>query len=240
MSGGHRLDRARRLLALPGGWLEAAPGGYALRTGRDRRARVMLTLDETEFRALAETPGLKTRGGGGWTARAPTALPAPAPALAPGRPGVTDGVRTVMEAAGPTALKANLTVSPVAWLAGRADADGRPWLSRAEIAAAEQLGLEAEAALRGPGLTMRWDAPPRARSGGGARRHEPGDAALAAARRVEAALTACGPARAMVRAICIEATPLQAAEQTLGLRRRTGKAMLKQGLAALARHYRLA
>ena len=43
----------------------------------------------------------------------------------------------------------------------------------------------------------------------------------------------------MVRTICIEATPLQAAEQTLGLRRRTGKAMLKQGLAALARHYRL-
>lgn len=236
MSGGHRLERARRLLALPGGWLEAAPGGYVLRTGRDRRARVMLTLDETEFRALAETPGLRTRDGGGWTARAPTALPVPAA----GRPGVTEGLRTVMEAGGPTALRANLTVSPIAWLAGRADADGRPWLSRAEIAAAEQLGLEAEAALRGPGLTMRWDAPPRARSGGRARRHEPGDAALAAARRVEAALAACGPARAMVRTICIEATPLQAAEQTLGLRRRTGKAMLKQGLAALARHYRLA
>lgn len=237
MSGGHRLERARRLLALPDGWLEAAAGGYALRTGRDRRARVMLKLDEAEFRALAEAPGLKARGGGGWTAPAPfthsTALPAA------GRPGVTEGVRTVMEADGAVLRRANLTASPVAWLAGRADADGRPWLSRAEIAAAEQLGLEAEAALRGPGLTMRWDALPRARSTGGARRREPGDAALAAARRMEAALAACGPARTMVRVICIEATPLQAAEQALGLRRRTGKAMLKQGLAALARHYRL-
>jgi hypothetical protein len=236
MSGGHRLERARRLLALPDGWLETAPEGYALRTGRDRRARVMLTLDETEFRALAEAPGLKTRAGGGWAARSPIALPGPSAA---GRPGVAEGARTVMEADGPVLRRANLTTSPVAWLAGRADADGRPWLSRAEIAAAEQLGLEAEAALRGPGLTMRWDALPRARSSGGARRREPGDAALAAARRMEAALAACGPGRAMVRAICIEATALQAAEQALGLRRRTGKAMLKQGLAALARHYRL-
>lgn len=237
MSGGHRLERARRLLTLPDGWLEAAAGNYVLRTGRDRRGRVMLTLDETEFRALAETPGLKTRSGGGWTARATAAaLPAPAP----GRPGVTEGVRMVMDAdGGATARRANLTVSPVTWLAARADADGRPWLTRAEIAAAEQLGLEAEAALRGPGVTMRWDALPRVGAGGGTRR-EPGDAALAAARRVEAALAACGSARLMVRAICIDATPLQAAEQELGLRRRTGKAMLKQGLAALARHYRLA
>lgn len=238
MSGGHGLERARRLLSLPEGWLGAAPqGGYAVRTGSDRRARVMLTLDEADFRALLKDPGLKTRPGGGWTARtAPVARPGPDA----GRPGVTEGARTVMRADGEAVEhRANLTTSTVAWLARRADADGHPWLSRAEVAAAEQLELEAEAAQRGPGVTMRWDALPAARSGRGAQRLEPGDPALAAARRVARALAACGPARTMVEHICIRATPLEAAEQSLGLRRRTGKAVLKQGLAALARHYRL-
>ena len=238
MSGGHRLERARRLLALPEGWLAVADGGYALRTGLDRRSRVIMTVDEAEFRALIHRPGLKTRKGGGWMAQTPVTARLSPP---PGRPGVTEGVRAMMLAdGGITTVPANLTASSVAWLAGRADADGRAWLSRAEIAAAQQLELEAEAARRGPALTMRWDALPRAGSGGGSSRYEPGDAALAAARRVEKALAACGHARAMVRTICIEATSLQAAEQSLGLRRRTGKAMLKQGLAALARHYRLA
>lgn len=238
MSGEYGLERARRLLTLPQGWLEAASdGGYVLRTGRDRRARVMMTVDEAAFHALARDPGLKTRRGGGWTARTVAEAAAPAP----GRPGVTEGVRTVMEADGEAVeRRANLTTSAVAWLAGRTDPDGRPWLTPAEVAAAEQIVLDAEAAARGPGLTMRWDALPQVRSGRGARRPEPGDPALAAARRVAKALDACGPARQMIRAICLEATPLQAAEQTLGLRRRTGKALLKQGLAALGRHYRLA
>ncbi|MBW8303279.1 MAG: hypothetical protein K0M78_04925, partial [Brevundimonas sp.] len=72
-----------------------------------------------------------------------------------------------------------------------------------------------------------------------AARVEPGDRAMAAARRVEAALAACGPARGMVEQICVRVTSLQAAEQALGLRRRAGKALLKQGLRALADHYRL-
>lgn len=238
MNGGHRLERARRLLALPRAWLGVAPGGgYVVRTGPDRRARVMLTLDEADFRALASRPGLRPRPGGGWTMRAGAAAP---PAPEAGRPGVTEGARMIMQPDGEAMEhRANLTPSAVAWLAKRADADGAPWLTRMEIAAAEQLELEAEAARRAPGLTMRWDALPGARSGRGGRRHEPGDAALAAARRVARALAACGPAQTMVEHICIRATPLQAAEQTLGLRRRTGKAVLKQGLAALARHYRL-
>ena len=62
---------------------------------------------------------------------------------------------------------------------------------------------------------------------------------MTAAAAVEAALSACGPARAMVEHICVRATALQAAEQSLGLRRRTGKVLLRQGLQALARHYRL-
>ena len=62
---------------------------------------------------------------------------------------------------------------------------------------------------------------------------------MAAGRRVEAALAACGPGRRMVEAICLRASALQAAERDLGLRRREGKILLQAGLAALAAHYRI-
>jgi hypothetical protein len=231
-------SRARRLLARPGGWIEAtAGGGYALRVGADRRSRVLMTIDEADFRTLVADPGLRTRPGGGWSAR--RAAAPPVEAAAPGRPGLVEGVRTVMDpGGGMRSHRANLAPSPIAWLAGRRDAAGRPWIERAERAAADRLAADAETALAGPSLTMRWDALPRS-GGGSAARIEPGDRAMAAARRVEAALAACGPARRMVEAVCIDASALQAAEQGLGLRRRAGKAVLKAGLQALARHYRI-
>ena len=71
-------------------------------------------------------------------------------------------------------------------------------------------------------------------------RIEPGDLALGASRRVEAALDACGPRlRPIVGRICIAGDSLQLAETGLGLRRRQGKTLLKQGLQALAEHYGL-
>ena len=230
-------SRARRLLARPGGWIEAtADGGYAVRAGSDRRARVLVTVDEAGFRSLIADPGLRARRGGGWVGRRADDPPAGEP---PGRPGLIEGVRIVMQqGGGMQSHRANLAPSPIAWLAARRDASGQPWIERAERAAAERLAADAETALAGPSLTMRWDALPRS-GGGSAARIEPGDRAMAAARRVEAALAACGPARRMVEAVCIDASPLQAAEQGLGLRRRAGKALLKVGLRALASHYRI-
>jgi hypothetical protein len=229
--------RARRLLARRDGWIEAVPAGYAVRPGRDRRSRVILVLDEDGFRRLVETPGLRRRPDGGWVAR--TAPHTGAPAPEPGRPGVIEGTRTVMETDGrPGQRRANLGQSAILWLAQRRTVDGRPWLVAAQVAAAARLGLDAEQAARGPSVTLRWDALPRS-GGGSAVRAEPGDSALAAARRVEAALAACGPARPMVEAICIRASALQAAERDLGLRRREGKHLLQKGLAALAVHYRI-
>ena len=231
------LVRARRLLKRPDGWVEAVPGGYALRAGRDRRARVLLTLDEAGFRALVADPGLKARPGGGWTRRS-GAAPRPEPPQ-PGRPGVIEGERCVMAADGRAdRRRANLGHSAVAWLVGRRDAEGRPWLDAAQVAAAARLALEAETALAGPSLTMRWDALPRT-GGGSAARVEPSDRMLAAGSRVEAALAACGPARAIVEQICIHASALQAAERDLGLRRRDGRILLQSGLRALAAYYRI-
>jgi len=52
-----RTDRARRLLLDKAGWIEArSPGVYVLRILPDRRARVVLRLDESEFTALTRDP----------------------------------------------------------------------------------------------------------------------------------------------------------------------------------------
>ena len=235
------LERARSLLDRPGAWLDQSGGAYPLRLGGDRRGRVVLTLDEAAFRALIERPGLRRRDGGGWLPRPrPTTNTSLSPSPPPGRPGLIEGERPVMEADGRlTTRRANLGESPVAWLARRKDASGRPWLSPAEAAAGERLRREAEIAFSGPSLTMRWDALPRT-GGGSSARVEPTDRALSAGARVEAALTACGPRlRALVERVCIHGTSLQLAEQDLSLRRRQGKTVLKQGLQALAEHYGL-
>ncbi len=230
------LDRARTLLARPGAWIDGQSTHYAIRAGGDRRARVLLTLDETAFRALIEAPGLRARDGGGWIARPPQASP-PA-SLSPGCPGQIEGTRPVMEPDGRlTHRRANLGESPIAWLARRRDQSGRPWLSPAEVIAGERLRTDAEIARSGPSLTMRWDALPRSGTGSAAR-VEPGDRAIAAGRRVETALTAVGPRlRPFLVRICIEGSALQLAEREQGLRKRQGKTVLKQGLQALAEHY---
>jgi len=118
------LERARRLLMRPRGWIEAVSAdSYAVRIGVDRRARVQLILGEADFRALIADPGLKTRPGGGWKAL----RTGEAATLPPGRPGLVEGRREVMDENGRMrSHRANLTGSAIAWLAGRSDANGRP------------------------------------------------------------------------------------------------------------------
>jgi len=232
----HLSIRARRMLTRPGAWLcEVAPGRYGIRLTADRRTRPVLVLDEAAFRALVAVPGLKTRPGGGWVARAVSCDAGTSSAGAPGR---VVGQVSVVEADGHlTTRSANLGESPIAWLARRKDADGKPWLNPAEVAAAMRLRRDAEMAMSGPSLTMRWDALPRS-GGGSAARMEPGDRSLSAGRRVAEALDACGPRyRAFVEQACIHDTALQAVERALGVPRREGKRLLKAGLQALAAHY---
>ncbi|MGA0543779.1 DUF6456 domain-containing protein [Brevundimonas sp. VNH65] len=232
-----RLRRARSLLSKGDAWIdEADDGAYPLRLAPDRRRRAAMRLTEAELAALIEAPGLRARPAGGWISRrAPTDGPDQA-----GRPGVLPGERTVTLPDGRTmTAPANLGQCPLDRLFHRRDADGRPLLSPARYAAGQRLRSEAEQAMRGPSLTMRWDALPRA-SAGSAARVEPGPSAHAAARRVVVALAAVSPrARPLVERVCLAWTGLQTAEAELGLRRRQGRGLLEQGLDDLARHYGL-
>lgn len=229
------LTRARSLLSRPTAWIDGQGAGYAIRMGPDRRSRVLLTIDEEAFRGLIEAPGLRSRPGGGWSAM-PVGRAIAGPE--PGRPGWIEGTRVVMDPKGCLVEhSANLGESPIAWLARRRDQSGRPWLTAAEVAAGERLRLDFEMAGAGPSVTMRWDALPRS-GGGSAARAEPGDRALSASRRVEAALDAVGPRlRPFIVRVCLRETSLQLAEREAGLRRRQGKTLLKHGLQALADHY---
>jgi hypothetical protein len=193
-------------------------------------------LDEAAFHDLIAEPGLRTRKGGGWEARSAGAETPPAPE--PGQPGRVEGGRDIMGKDGRlTTVRANLGESPIAWLARRRDVSGRPWLSPAEVAAGERLRLDGERAGAGPSVTMRWDALPRS-GGGSSARVEPNDRAISASARVDAALNAVSPrVRGVVVRICLNSSSLQLAEQELGLRKRQGKTLLKQGLQALAEHY---
>ncbi len=116
-------DRARRMLVRPGAWIDQQGERYPVRVGGDRRSRISLTLDEADFRALIADPGLRTRPGGGWTARPTGGETSPAP----GRPGLVLGDTPVMEGDGRlTTRTANLGENPIAWLARRRDPSGRP------------------------------------------------------------------------------------------------------------------
>lgn len=235
-----RVARAADLLSRPGAWLsEARAGGYVVRLGADSRRRPLLSLDEAVFRRLARDRGLKPRPEAGWTLSRTAMQPGPA-VPPPGRPSVLDGERLVAEPDGRlTPRRANLGESPLAWLARRRDAQGRPWLDALEVRAGERLRDDVQAAGTLGRLTMAWDAGPKARGGRGPG-VEPAERARAAKARVRAALLAIDPAaRRVVETVCLAGTALQAAETALGLRRRSAKHLLKQGLAELARHYRL-
>lgn len=234
----HLAMRAARLLARPGAVIEAAPLGYAVRLGPNRRRRPMLVIDETAFRALVRLATLTPRKQGGWSlAFTPPARPAPPP----GKPGVIEGEVIIEEPGlGRTAFKANLGESPLAWLARRRDGQGRPWLTPVEAAAGERLREEFHRAGTVGRLTINWDAGPRV-DGGGGRRLEPAERARAAKDRIAAALQAAGPGlREILEHVCLAGTALEAAERSLGLPRRAGKTVLKLALQRLVLHYRMA
>ena len=230
--------RAWNALSRPDAWLDAAgDGGYAVRLSADRRRRPTLHLDEAAFVALTTEPGLRVRPEGGWRlARQAIAMATPTP----GRPSVIEGQRLVTEPDGRRVMKAvNLGESPIAWLARRRDSRGEAWLTLVEIAAAEKLRDDFVSAGTVGRLTMAWDAGPKARGGRGPG-VDPAERARAAKDRIARALADVGPGLCeILEHVCFAGTALEAAERSLGLPRRAGKAVLKLALGRLAQHYGL-
>ncbi len=135
--------------------------------------------------------------------------------------------------------RANLGESPIAWLARRRDAQGRPWLSPIEALAGERLREDFHRAGTVGRLTMDWSGAPRV-GGGRGPTLDPAERARSAQDRVRAALEAAGPQLSpILERVCLASSALEAAERDLGLPRRAGKTVLKLALGRLAQHYRL-
>ncbi len=142
----------------------------------------------------------------------------------------------------PVARPVNIAESPLGWLARRKGADGRGFLTAAEVEAGERLRSDFEAAQMGPRITQDWSAflTPASRGTGSAAR-EPAMGPEAARRRVSGALSALGPglADAALR-VCCFLEGLESCEKRMGWSARSGKVVLKIALGRLAEHYGLA
>ena len=137
-------------------------------------------------------------------------------------------------------VSVNQGESPLGWLLRRKGAGGKTLISEEEYAAGERLREDFTRAQLNPRVTSDWTRPindlPRASYGV----HEVAGAALAARRRVHAALEAVGPGLAEpLVAICCRLEGLEAVEAAYAWPQRAGKIVLKIALERLARHYGL-
>lgn len=127
----------------------------------------------------------------------------------------------------------NLAESPLMWLHRR----GKGLIGDAEFAAGERLRSDMTIARALPRLTVNLEREARS---GVAIALQPGEARMAAAQRVDAALRAVGPEFSGVLVdVCGFLIGLEQLERNRGWPARSGKLVLALALAALARHYGL-
>ncbi len=134
--------------------------------------------------------------------------------------------------------------SPLAWLARRRDKEGRAYLSAARVAAGERLRADFTRGELMPTVTSNW-AIGRVSGGRGATRpggiDDPTDRALAARRRVHAALDAVGADLAgLLVDVCCFLKGLETVESERRWPARSAKVVLDIALGRLADHYGLA
>jgi hypothetical protein len=144
---------------------------------------------------------------------------------------------------GRRAVPAQEVEGPLAWLRKRRDRLGKPFMSEAQISAAERLASDFWRGGMSPRVTANWSAAapaartPRATPGVGI---EMSDVILLARQRFFAALDAVGPelSRMLVHVCCHE-VGLEEIEEAAGWPPRTARVVLDLGLTQLARHYGL-
>jgi hypothetical protein len=132
--------------------------------------------------------------------------------------------------------------SPLAWLARRRDASGRPLIGVAALAAGDRLRRDLTLARTLPSVTANWTAIVIDRGRAGRGGPEPMlDMVLSARARVDAALTAAGPAMAgLLLDVCGFLKGLEEIEHERGWPARSAKVVLGVALERLASHYGLA
>lgn len=128
--------------------------------------------------------------------------------------------------------------SPVTVLGRRRDKDGRPFLSRELVAAAERLREDFELAQMGPRVAQNWDRFLTGADRGPWRGEDRPTGPAGARERVASALRDLGPGLGdMVLRCCCYLEGLEAAEQRMGWSARSGKIVLRIALQRLKRHY---
>ena len=133
----------------------------------------------------------------------------------------------------------NIGGTPLAWLLQRKDRDGRPFITREQFEAGEQLARDYEYAGLMPRTVSHYDGIPIS----GKKyfqwaKGDPGYTQLAAKKRVEKAVAFVGPGLAdvLIRVCCYH-EGLEQAEKSLNWPTRSAKLVLKFALTRLAEHY---
>lgn len=132
--------------------------------------------------------------------------------------------------------------SPVGWLARRRGNDGKPFLSRNEVAAAERLRFDFERSQLAPGVTQDWQRFLTSGVEGGRRlsaQERDVDGGAGAARdRLSEALDTLGPSLSDVALrVCCFLEGIEAVETSMHWSRRSGKVVLKIALQRLSEFY---
>ena len=149
------------------------------------------------------------------------------------------GHREVEEDGRSHAVRYNLAESPLAVLARRRDAEGKPFLDDELVAAGERLREDFELAQMAPRTTQNWERFLTAGTQGrGAPRATGLDGPSEARRRVQDALADLGPGLGDVALrTCCFLEGLETAEKRMGWSARSGKIVLRIALQRLRLHY---
>jgi len=153
------------------------------------------------------------------------------------------GKRPDPEDGAPRKVALNAAESPLAWLAGRKNRDGTPFLDAASLEAGERFRRDLTMAGIMPGVTVDWSrfGGGGSAQGGAPERQSMTEALVAARQRISNACVALGAEDAdLLVDVCGFLKGLSTIERERGWPARAGKMLLARALKRLAEHYGLA
>lgn len=238
-----RVERALARLAQPNAVLAQDRDGvsYGVFVGADRRRRPVVRLTAVEVRSLEAEGAIGAQGEGVFALSQAGGARTRREAAAPGETFIAQHApvvaRTVMNDGAARTVRGYERNAALKRIAALRDANGAPWLTSVELAAAAQLRGDWELGQVGMVRGSDWSAPPQgsAARGPGNAREGAVVAQVDARRRVAEALDTLAPQlRRVIERVCLHEEGLEALERAEGWPARSGKIALKLGLAQLA------